>query len=204
MDFRISYGEMITGSSWLMRDLWQTTNMNYGARWGLATNPKRFKSSGFKRLLERAIWEQGIRRTLTEGQKRHEWKAAHGFRKFYKSRAEQIMRSINVELTMGHDIGVASSYYKPTELEVLEDYLKAIKAGDFNYERMVLAASNTFVEDEISTCPKHLSLGKIWNKRKQTSAICEICGTTLCDDHIFKIGHSYYCEEHRPYWIMFH
>jgi hypothetical protein len=23
-----------------MRDLWQTTNMNYGARWGLATNPK--------------------------------------------------------------------------------------------------------------------------------------------------------------------
>lgn len=50
--------------------------------------------------------------------KRHEWKAAHGFRKFYKSRAEQIMRSINVELTMGHDIGVASSYYKPTELEV--------------------------------------------------------------------------------------
>lgn len=32
MDFRISYGEMITGSSWLMRDLWQITNMNYGAR----------------------------------------------------------------------------------------------------------------------------------------------------------------------------
>ena len=23
-----------------MRDLWQTTNMNYGAKWGLATNPE--------------------------------------------------------------------------------------------------------------------------------------------------------------------
>jgi hypothetical protein len=68
IDFRISYGEGITESSWLMRDLWQTTNMNYGARWGLATNPKRLKSSGIKRLLERAIWEQGIRRPLTEGQ----------------------------------------------------------------------------------------------------------------------------------------
>jgi hypothetical protein len=33
MDFRISYGERLTGCSWLMRDLWQTTNMNYGARW---------------------------------------------------------------------------------------------------------------------------------------------------------------------------
>ena len=48
MDFRASYGEKITGNSWVMRDLWQTTNMNYGARWGLATNPKRLKSSDIK------------------------------------------------------------------------------------------------------------------------------------------------------------
>jgi hypothetical protein len=64
--------------------------------------------------LERAIWEQGIHQPLTEGVKRHEWKAAHGFRKFYKSRAEQIMKPINVEITMGHDIGISASYYKPT------------------------------------------------------------------------------------------
>jgi hypothetical protein len=61
MDFRTSYGEKITGDSWLMRDLWQTTNQNYGARWGLATNPKRLQSSAIKRLLSRALWEQGIR-----------------------------------------------------------------------------------------------------------------------------------------------
>jgi len=126
MDFRQTYGEKITTKSWLMRDLWQTTNMNYGARWGLATNPKRLKSSGIKRLLERAIWEEGIRQPLKEGTKRHEWKAAHGFRKFYKTRAEQVMKPINVEITMGHDIGVSSSYYKPTQNEILEDYLKAI------------------------------------------------------------------------------
>jgi hypothetical protein len=125
MDFRASYGERITGDSWLMRDLWQTTNMNYGARWGLATSPKRLKSSGIKRLLERAV-EQGIRKPLIEGANRHEWKIAHGYRKFYKSRAEQIMKPINVEITMGHDIGISSSYYKPTEREVLDDYIKAI------------------------------------------------------------------------------
>jgi hypothetical protein len=38
MDFRASYGEKITGDSWLMRDLWQTTNMNYGAKWGRVVN----------------------------------------------------------------------------------------------------------------------------------------------------------------------
>lgn len=126
MDFRTSYGERIDDNSWLMRDLWQTTNMNYGARWGLATGPKKLKSSGIKRLLERAVWEQGIRKPLIKGVNRHEWKIAHGYRKFYKSRAEQIMKPINVEITMGHDIGISSSYYKPTEREVLDDYINAI------------------------------------------------------------------------------
>jgi hypothetical protein len=125
MDFRASYGEKITEDSWLMRDLWQTTNIKYGARWGLATNPKKLKSSGIKRLLERAVWEQGVRKPLVENTNRHEWKIAHGYRKFYKSRAEQTMKPINVEITMGHDIGISSSYYKPTEREVLEDYLRA-------------------------------------------------------------------------------
>jgi hypothetical protein len=87
MDFRAYYGEKVTASSWLMRDLWQTTNMNYGARWGLATSPKKLKSSGIKRLLERAIWEQGIRQPLTEGVKRHEWKLLMDF-----------VNSINLEL----------------------------------------------------------------------------------------------------------
>jgi hypothetical protein len=63
---------------------------------------------------------------LTQGRKRHEWKAAHGFRKFYKSRAEQIMRPINVEITLGHDIGISASYYEPTEPEVLADYIRSV------------------------------------------------------------------------------
>lgn len=29
---------------------------------------------------------------------------------------------INGEITMGHDIGVSSSYYRPQEKEVLADY----------------------------------------------------------------------------------
>ena len=51
---------------------------------------------------------------LPAGVKRHEWKGAHGYRKFYKSRAEQVMKPINVEATMGHDLGISESYWKPT------------------------------------------------------------------------------------------
>jgi integrase len=125
MGFRASYGEKITGESWIMRDIWQITNVNCRAKYGLATCPKRLKSSGIRRLLERALWEQGLRQPLQKGVKRHEWKSAHGFRKYYKSHAEQVMKPINVEITMRHDIGISESYYKPAEKEVLEDYLKA-------------------------------------------------------------------------------
>ncbi|HEY9385806.1 MAG TPA: hypothetical protein VIP70_02105 [Nitrososphaeraceae archaeon] len=170
MDFRASYGEKITGTSWLMRDLWQTTNMNYGARWGLATSPKKLKSSGIKRLLERAIWEQGIRQPLTEGVKRHEWKAAHGFRKFYKSRAEQIMRPINVEITMGHDIGISASYYKPTEHEVLDDYLKAIDLLTINDDKLTLQKQVTELTEK-SKEENYIIKGKLSEKEKEIDVL---------------------------------
>jgi hypothetical protein len=138
MDFRKDYGEKISGESWVMRDLWQTTNIKYGAKLGLATCPKKLKRSGIKRLLERALWEQGLRQPLTKGIRRHEWKAAHGFRKYYKSHAEQLMRPINVEITMGHNIGISASYYRPTEQEVLEDYLKAVDSLTVDGDKVML------------------------------------------------------------------
>ena len=36
------------------------------------------------------------------------------------------MRPINVEITMGHNIGISASYYGPLEKEVLNDYLNAV------------------------------------------------------------------------------
>ena len=135
MDFRASYGEKITDQSWLMRDIWQTTNIAYGANRALATHPIKLKHSGVKRLLERALWEQGLRQPLANGAKRHDWKAAHGFRKYYKLHSEQMMKSINVEITMGHDIGISESYYKPSEREILYDYMKAIDVLTINGDK---------------------------------------------------------------------
>ncbi|HSF50454.1 MAG TPA: hypothetical protein VLA74_06815 [Nitrososphaeraceae archaeon] len=136
--FREEYGEKFTEESWLMRDIWQTTNVNYGAKWGLATCPKKLNSYAIKRILERGLWSQGLRKSLEKGEKRYEYKAAHGFRKFYKTRTEQVMRPLNVEITLGHDIGLSGSYYKPTEKEVLEDYLKAVELLSINNNQKVL------------------------------------------------------------------
>jgi hypothetical protein len=50
MDYRKKHGEQITGESWIMRDLWQTTNVRYDAKLGLATYPKQLKLNGIKSL----------------------------------------------------------------------------------------------------------------------------------------------------------
>ncbi len=143
IDFRLSFGEQINGESWVMRDIWQTTNVDYGAKWGLATIPKRLHSSAIKRMINRALWEQGIRHPLQNGVRRHEFKTVHGFRKFFKTHCEQVMKSINVEILMGHTIGVSDSYYKPAEREILEDYLKAIDVLEVNKE------NNELIEKEL-------------------------------------------------------
>jgi integrase len=124
MDLRKRDGEKITGESWLMRDLWQVTNVKRGANLGLATIPRRFKTNGIRKLMDRALWERGIR---LSPEKHHPFKMTHGFRKYFMSHAEQAgMKSINVKILMGHSIGVEDSYYRPEERVISQDYLKAV------------------------------------------------------------------------------
>lgn len=137
MDFRASFGEEITGESWILRNTWQKVKPRYGHRIGLAKYPKQFKSTGIKTLVGRALQIQGIRPKLDlrNGEKNHDWKTLHGFRKFFKTQTERVMKSLNAEILMGHDIGLANSYYKPSEQELLQDYIKAIDLLTINNDK---------------------------------------------------------------------
>lgn len=128
MDFRASFGEEISGDSWILRNTWQKVKPRYSHRIGLAKYPKQFKSTGIKTLVGRALQIQGIRPKLNlrNGEKNHDWKTLHGFRKFFKTQIERVMKSLNVEILMGHDIGLADSYYKPSEQDLMEDYVKSL------------------------------------------------------------------------------
>ena len=124
MNYRKEVGELVTEESWLMRNLWDVTTPTGK---GLATIPVKLKSSGIKRLMERALWGQGIRTKLNEGKKRHEFQVDHGYRKFFKTRCELGgMKPINIEKLLSHSTGISDSYYRATEQELLDDYLKAI------------------------------------------------------------------------------
>jgi integrase len=123
MKYREKSGEIIDNDSWLMRDLWDTGAVQGGK--GLVTKPNKLAASGIKRLIERAIWAQGLRQKLEPGKKRHPFQAVHSFRKWFKTKCELGgMKPINVEKLLAHSIGISDSYYRPTEKDLLEDYLK--------------------------------------------------------------------------------
>ena len=94
---------------------------------GSIGEPRKLQTLGVKRLIERAHWAQGLRTKLKYGKKRHQYQANHGFRKWFKTRCETGgMKPINIETLMGHGPGISDSYYRPTEQDLLEDYLKVV------------------------------------------------------------------------------
>ena len=136
IEYRRSSGESITDNSWVMRDLWDT-RVAQGR--GLVTKPKKLTSLGIKRLMERAIWAQGLRKKLEPGKKRHPYQANHSLRKWFKTRCEIAgMKPINIEKLMNHSTGISDSYYRATEQELLEDYLKAVDMLSINDDKLTL------------------------------------------------------------------
>jgi integrase len=121
MDFRAMSGEQITKDSWLMCTLWNVRNRSPGRV------AKKLKVSAVKSLIHDAMKAQGLRTELPTGKRRYEFQALHGFRKFFKTQAQKVMIYENVEKLMGHRVDYSTnSYYKPTEKDLLEDYLKAV------------------------------------------------------------------------------
>lgn len=167
MLFRMQAGEDITKDAWLIRDIWSATDFDSfkNNSIGFVRYPKKLKSSGIKSLIERAMRAQGLAKPLPRGVKRREWKSGHGYRKFFKTKAEQLMKPANVELLSGRDIGISQSYYKPTEQELLIDYLKAVALLTISHkhrlilENQEIAKRNQMLEkdkEEVTTLRREL------------------------------------------------
>jgi hypothetical protein len=135
MDFRKLHGEEITGESWLMRDTWQKIDRRGGNGLGLARYPKKLNSPSIKNMIYDAWKVQGIRAKLELGKKRHEFKSTHGFRKFFETKCQKAkMNHNNIKILMDHSLGESQNYHRPTDEELLEDYLNVIHLLTINKE----------------------------------------------------------------------
>ena len=124
LQFRREHGEEIKQTSPLFRDKFDPIKGLYGHG---KNNSKELvipmTAPAVRQYYNRLLFSLGIR---NQRKRRHDF-SVHGFRKFFKTKAEiGGMKPINVETLMGHSTGISDSYYRPTESELLEDYLKIV------------------------------------------------------------------------------
>ncbi|MGC2570109.1 MAG: site-specific integrase, partial [Candidatus Nitrosopolaris sp.] len=131
LTFRREHGEIISTNSPLFRDKFDPIKKQEGR--GHHGHTRRdakeivvsMNGSSIIQYYNRLLFSIGIR---SQKKRRHDF-SVHGFRKYFKTRAEQAgMKSINVEILMGHSVGISDSYYRPTEKELLQDYLRITDA----------------------------------------------------------------------------
>jgi hypothetical protein len=84
MKHRTAAAEQVTKDSWVMRNLWNAAKLPKKEEKGKINDPIKLQSVGIRRLVERALWSQGIITELKPGKRRHEFQTDHGFRKWYK------------------------------------------------------------------------------------------------------------------------
>jgi len=132
LEFRKKHGENINNSSPLFRDAFDPILPTENDESGKIV--KDMTAHSIRQHYNRLLRSPGIRK---EKRRRHEF-SVHGFRKYFKTRAEQSgMKPINVEILMGHSVGISDSYYRPTENELLQDYLKATDALTMSREKQL-------------------------------------------------------------------
>jgi hypothetical protein len=76
------------------------------------------------------------------------------------------MKPINVEITMGHNIGLSESYYRPIQQEVLQDYLKAIDNLTIGIDKAVLQKQVELIKQETKD-NEYIIKGKVQEKDEE-------------------------------------
>lgn len=124
---RAENGEALAPGSPLLRNLYSPGEAG--------ENVKPLKSSGLSNMINAHLLKLHLKtpREGADGKKRlrtrYEFSRTHGFRKHAKTAMERAgMRSLHVEMVIGHGVGLAGAYYRPSENEVLVDFLKALPA----------------------------------------------------------------------------
>jgi hypothetical protein len=119
-----------------MRDTWQKIDRK-GNGIGLARYPKKIGSLSIKNMIYDAWKIQGVRARLEPGTKRHQFKSTHGFRKMFETKCQKAMNHNNIKILMDHSLGESQNYHRPTEEELLEDYINAVDLLTISEENLL-------------------------------------------------------------------
>lgn len=102
---------------------------------------------------------------------------------YIKVRGESETRSLKVVPRL-NEVNIRS-----TKLVYVPKWDLEYEAGQTSFSRRFLASSGRTLDDELAKCQKCTLL------KKQTVAVCEVCGTPLCEKHAYQEG-RWLCENH--------
>ena len=126
LDFRRRTGEHITSDSYVI----------------VQRNGQPFKGYSLRSILQDSIGKTGLKE-IGPKFKRKETPLLHAFRKFFtKQLMDSKVDKAIVELLHGHDIGLTGRYWKPTQQELYQEYLKAVPALTISQEEKLKVELN--------------------------------------------------------------
>jgi integrase len=128
LEYRKRSGELLNPNSYLIRESFDNNDIRQ-----VREKSRQVATGTFRIIISNHLIKVGIRERLTpdgtpfSAKVRYPKATIHGFRKF--TTTQMVNSKVNPEIRemlLNHDIGLASAYYRPSEDEMLNEYLKAV------------------------------------------------------------------------------
>jgi integrase len=130
LEFRETNGEKISKDSYLIRDQFDINDFEQ-----IRNKSRGISLNNLNTMIGTLLVKAGLRTVDRTGHNRKEVARAHGFRKFFTTQLVNSKLNPEIrEMLLGHKIGLASAYYRPTEQEMLDEYMKAVNNLTINEE----------------------------------------------------------------------
>ncbi len=157
LEYRTRALEIITPDSPLIRNDFNIDSIEKVRKYSKPIAYQTLKNLIYSRLIKAGLVEKP--ELQPNRSKRHPVPLSHGFRKFWMNQAVNAKLNPEIrEMLLGHRIGLASSYYRPTEEEIRLEAEKATDLLTINPENRLKRKVETLEskQDEIAMLRKEL------------------------------------------------
>lgn len=126
--YRKLKGETLTPESPLVREQFNEDD---------ADKPRHVATKTIVQVLEKVLYDSGLREKTHDG-KRRDVMRFHAFRKYVNTAMIKAnVKPVVKEMLLGHRVGLEDSYYRPSEDEMLVEYLKAVELLTISNEKQL-------------------------------------------------------------------
>lgn len=130
LDYRCRAGERLTPESFFIREMFDVNDIEQVRKHGRGV-----ATDTISNILHSLVMKAGLRKINHNftGRERKPVPLNHGYRKWWMNQAVTVakMQPEIREMLLNHRIGIASAYYRPSESELLAEYMGAIENGAF-------------------------------------------------------------------------